>query len=242
MTDANAHALDESASRSIDRGIPSIPAPLAPPPLARLTLADQVRDYLVLEIAQGRLAPGDAIRELEIAERLGTSQTPVREALRELAALGLIDSKRHVGARVRSFGDQDLIDGVPVRAALEGLAGRQAVTASAEALQVVRDAFDRLLEVARGGDRLEYAAASTEFHRCVIRASGNVSLERAWNALGIEVMTILATAGNDGSLTESAEAHREILDAVESGDADLAERVLTEHQTHYLPRARHRAE
>ena len=64
--------------------------------LARLTVADQVRDYLVVEISEGRLAPGSPIRELEIAELLGTSQTPVREALRELAALGLIDVRRRV--------------------------------------------------------------------------------------------------------------------------------------------------
>lgn len=206
--------------------------------LARLTVADQVRDYLVVEISEGRLAPGSPIRELEIAELLGTSQTPVREALRELAALGLIDVRRHVGARVRDMAEQDLVDSVPVRAALESLAGRIAVSAPQPARDAIQLAYDDLLEAGEGGDPLVYAKASTEFHRSVVRAAGNDALERAWNSLGIEVMTIMATANHDGPLIEAARAHAEIVEAIGSGDADHAERVLHDHQDHYLPTTR----
>lgn len=208
------------------------------PQLARLTVADQVRDYLVVEISEGRLAPGSPLRELEIAERLGTSQTPVREALRELAALGLIETRRHIGARVRDMAEQDLVDSVPVRAALESLAGRMAVNADDEAIAAVRDRYDALVAAAEDGEPLPYAKASTELHRAVVRAAGNDALERAWNSLGIEVMTIMATSGHEGSLTAAALAHAEIVEAIESRDADRAERVLREHQDHYLPATR----
>jgi DNA-binding GntR family transcriptional regulator len=200
--------------------------------LPRATLATQVRDYIVLEITQGRLAAGAPLRELEVAEQLGTSQTPVREAFRELTALGLLESRVHVGTRVRNVAERDLVDAVPVRAALEGVAGRLAAPRG-EGLEAVEAEFERMLDVAASGDRLAFASASTTFHRAVILAAGNESLARAWNALGIEVMTIMSTGTVD--LIEAAESHRVVVEALRSGDAEWAEQVLSEHVAGYLP-------
>lgn len=203
--------------------------------LVRTTLSDQVRDYLVLEIAQGRLAPGASIRELEIAERLGTSQTPVREAFRKLAAVGLLETRIHVGTRVRDLTAKDLYDAVPVRAALEGIAGRLitglGITADAE----LENVLDRMEDVAQGGDRLALATASTDFHRRVITMAQNDSLLRAWNALGIEVMTLMALAHNDVDVLTAASSHRPLYTALVSGDPDRAQRELAEHQLAYVP-------
>jgi DNA-binding GntR family transcriptional regulator len=203
--------------------------------LPRVTLADQVRDFIVLEIAQGRMAPGTPLRELEIAEQLGTSQTPVREAFRELSALGLIESRIHVGTRVRDLAEQDLVDAVPVRAALEGVAGRLAAPRLIGNAGDVRDAFLAMQDIAKTDDRLAYASASTQFHRAIIRAAHNESLLRAWNALGIEVMTIMAMASNPIALEDAAESHRVVLETLETGDPDLAEDVLRNHVSGYLP-------
>lgn len=208
-------------------------------PLRRVTLADQVRDYIVLEITQGRIAPGAALRELEVAQQLGTSQTPVREAFRELAALGLLESKIHVGTRVRTVAEQDLLDAVPVRAALEGLAGRFVAARSAEAAEPVRRAFDAMVDAAATGDRLAYASSSTTFHRTVINETGNESLMRAWNALGIEVMTIMSVGSTVMPLMEAAQSHLSIVVAIESGDPELAAGVLAEHVSGYLPATPH---
>ena len=202
--------------------------------LPRTTLAEQVRDYIVLGITQGRISPGTPLREMELAQQLGTSQTPVREAFKELTALGLLESRVHVGTRVRNVAGQDLLDAVPVRAALEGLAGRMAVERSID-LSVIQDEFENMLSIASGGDRLAYASASTQFHRALIRSTRNESLLRAWNALGIEVMTIMSVGPTGLPLQGAAESHRDILEAIASGDAARAERVLTEHVSHYLP-------
>lgn len=211
------------------------PTERAPARLTRVSLADQVRDYIVLEIAQGRLTPGTALREMEIAAQLGTSQTPVREAFRELTAVGLLESQIHVGTRVRNIVEQDLVDGVPVRAALEAIAGRLAAVRMEGDVSEVREKFDAMMDVAGTGDRLAYASASTQFHRSIVRLAHNESLMRSWNALGIEVMTILAMASNEMSLVEAAESHREIVEALESGDAERSERVLASHVSRYLP-------
>lgn len=221
------------------RGIPSGPRPRARSHLTRVSLADQVRDYLVLEIAQGRLAPGTALRELEIAERLGTSQTPIREAFRQLTALGLLESRVHVGTWVRNLETQELVDAVPVRAALEGLGGRLAAPNIAQAHDECHAALAQMAVIATTDDRLAFASASTRFHRALIAAANNESLLRAWNALGIEVMTILAMASNDDPLVDATESHRLLLHAVETGDPDVAESALRQHVSSYLPGTLH---
>ncbi|CAN5189646.1 GntR family transcriptional regulator [soil metagenome] len=207
--------------------------------LKRVSLADQVRDYLVLEIAQGRLSPGTPVRELEIAQQLGTSQTPVREAFRELTAVGLLESQIHVGTRVRNILEEDLVDGVPVRSALEGIAGRLAAERLDGDTASIENDFDAMLEIAATGDRLAYASASTRFHRGIVVAAQNQALLRSWNALSIEVMTILSLASNDLSLTDAAESHREILEALRAADPDRAEAALTSHVARYLPATAH---
>jgi DNA-binding GntR family transcriptional regulator len=204
--------------------------------LVRVSLASQIRDYLTMEIAQGRLAPGAPVRELEIAQLLGTSQTPVREAFRELTAAGLLESKIHVGTRVRELAQQDLIDTVPVRAALERLAGRLASARVNGRLDGAREAVATMRELSSGDDRLAFAGASTRFHRAIVLAAGNESLTRAWNALGIEIITIIAMASDTYPLHQAAEDHQNVLDAVESGDPDIAEHALDSHLDHYVPR------
>jgi DNA-binding GntR family transcriptional regulator len=203
--------------------------------LPRITLADQVRDRIVLEIATGALAPGAPLRELEIAERLGTSQTPVREAFRKLAAVGLLETRIHVGTRVRDFTPKDLSDAVPVRAALEGIAGRlvaeRGVTQDAE----LEAALQHMEEVAASGDRLAVANASTAFHRRIVLMAENDSLRRAWESLGIEVMTVMALAHNDIDVVAAARSHRPVVAALLSGDPELAERELSAHQLAYIP-------
>lgn len=207
--------------------------------LSRTTVASQVRDFIVMEIAQGRLALGAPVREMEIATQLGTSQTPVREAFRELAALGLLESRIHVGTRVRQLAEKDLVEAVPIRSALEGIAGRLAAANYHGHADEVNEAFEAMKAAADGDDRRVFAAASTTFHRSVVRAAENASLLRAWNALGIEVMTILAMASSDIPLDDAAESHRPIVEALEAGDPAAAEHALTHHVSAYLPATAH---
>ncbi len=203
--------------------------------LPRTTLADQVRDHIVMEIARGALAPGATLRELEIAERLGTSQTPVREAFRKLAAVGLLETRIHVGTRVRHFTAKELSDAVPVRAALEGIAGRLVAERGVRLDAELAEALRHMEEVADTGDRLALANASTAFHRRIITMAGNDSLRRAWEALGIEVMTVMALVHHDTDAVAAARSHRPVMEALLSGDPELAERELSAHQLAYIP-------
>lgn len=204
--------------------------------LVRMSLADQVRDFLTLEITQGHLAPGTPVKELEVAQQMGTSQTPVREAFRQLIAVGLLESRLHVGTRVRDLNERDLEETVPVRAALESLAGRLAAERQLEApLAEAHEAIASMHALSDQNDRLAFAGASTKFHRALVAAAGNESLLRAWNALGIEILTIVAMASDNYPLSRATEDHAELLRVIESGDPEAAAQVMSQHQEHYRP-------
>ena len=94
-------------------------------PLRRTTLRDQIKDRLVQRILDGTYGPGDRIVESQVATEFGTSQAPVREALRELEAMRFVETQPHRGARVREVTTEELGQIYPVRAALEEVAGKE---------------------------------------------------------------------------------------------------------------------
>src|ERR1700750_1878366 len=85
----------------------------------RSTLKDQIKALLIKRILEGTYRSGDRLVELKIAREMGTSQAPVREALRELVSLRLVENVPHKGTRVRSLGKQELLETFLVRGALE---------------------------------------------------------------------------------------------------------------------------
>src|SRR5919112_1276415 len=95
-------------------------------PLVRVSTREQVRERLSAAILSGELRSGVRLVETDLARALGTSPRPVREALRELEALGLVTSKPYSGTRVREISAAGVLETYPVRAALEGLALRTA--------------------------------------------------------------------------------------------------------------------
>ena len=94
--------------------------------ISRTVLREQVKDVLLQRIASGELEPGERLVETRIAQELGTSQAPVREALRDLELLRLVESEPFRGSRVRKFGEAEMTEVYPVRASLEELAARLA--------------------------------------------------------------------------------------------------------------------
>src|SRR5260221_6939910 len=102
-------------------------------PMVRRVLREQVRERLIDDILSGRLLPGTRIVETRLAQELGVSQAPVREALRDLELFGFVVSSPFRGTQVRQILPEDLLEIYPVRAALEGVAARAAATRINEA-------------------------------------------------------------------------------------------------------------
>jgi DNA-binding GntR family transcriptional regulator len=210
-------------------------------PLPRLTLGRQIRDALVRRIVSGELEPGSRLVETRIAEEYGTSQAPVREALRELEAIGMVETRPRRGTFVRHFIQQTLRESYVVRAALEEAATRLAMPAGTLPFEALRADIDAMREAARRGDAQAIGTASVSFHRHVIDAAGNELLKHAWEALQIEARTAVTLLAVEPDLDDVAEEHEELLTVLRSGDLTAACQLTRDHQWHYadLPHDAH---
>ncbi|GCE01933.1 GntR family transcriptional regulator [Embleya hyalina] len=210
------------------------PRPTAEPPrptLERRPLREQIRQYVTEAVVAGRWAPGERIVERRVAVELGVSQAPVREALRELEQLGLVESEPNKGVRVRSFSETDLREIYPVRAGLEETAARLALPRIDDERLAALDRHVAALHAAStAGDAAAQVRHGVAFHREIVAASGNALLGSVWEALGIEVWTTLSIRVYRMDLHENAADHEPIVAAFRRRDpatgALLREHVL----------------
>ena len=203
----------------------------ASPALVRTGLGDQIRQFLIDGITSGRWQPGERIVERRVAVELGVSQAPVREALRHLEALRLIETLPNRGARVRDFTDEDLAEVFPVRAGLEETAADLAVHRLAGEVGALEVHITRL---ATAADLTETMRHSIAFHREIVEASGNRLLRSVWQSLGIEVWTTLSLRRRGTELSGKAAEHTEIAEAFRRRDPAVG-RIVHDHVMSYAP-------
>ena len=206
-------------------------APLADPePIARQVLSAQVKDRILRWILEGELAPGSRIVETRVARRLGTSQAPVREALRDLATLGFVEIQPYQGSRVRQPSRRELQEAIVVRGELEALAGRLAAPRlNDEHLERLEGLMADMADAAERGDPHEQALRNTEFHAIIVEAAGNRSLERLWRMLEPFGRTYVTASLPGIDLRWLGERHRVIIDALRAHDPEAAAATLRQH-------------
>jgi len=209
--------------------------------IARTVLREQVKDILLQRIVRGELQPGERLVETRIAQELGTSQAPVREALRDLELLRLVESEPFRGARVRAFGEEELIEIYPVRAALEELAAKEAAARLDGDVSVLEREVDAMRAAAKRGDLHALVQHDFAFHRRIVEAAGNAILLQSWKALGVEGRIILTIYGTQVEPEEAAELHVPILEAIRSGNAALAGKEARKHVEYFAKLARRKA-
>ena len=198
--------------------------------IPRGVLSDAVKDRLLEKIVDGTYPPGSRIVETRVARELGTSQAPVREALRDLEALGVVEISPFRGARVRRPGLEELLEGYVVRAELEALAARLALPRlTARDLDAMAALLDEMRRCAADGDTVGEAAADAAFHAALVDRAGNATLRRVWGQLEPYSRTYINMAVPGGDRREMAELHAPVLDALRSGDAALAEDAIRQH-------------
>lgn len=200
------------------------------PGLLRSVLRDQVKDRILQDIIQGRYPPGTRLIETRIARQLHVSQAPVREALRDLESVGLVESFAFRGARVRQPRPEELLEAFPVRAALESLAASLAAKRiQAGELEAMEQSIRRMELAAEEGDEHAQSHANAEFHALVVEASGNATLRRQWALLEPFARTYLTSARSGIDLMLLARRHRKILNPLRRGDAEEAGAAMREH-------------
>lgn len=186
--------------------------------------------YLQLldEIRQGRLLPGDRLRETDLADRLGVSRTPVREAIRQLEADGLVVHAPRQGATIRRLDYAEVMELYEMRAVLEGTAARLAARAASDLELDELAAINEAL--GRAGDPGEAARLNRQFHNVLLDAAKNRFLKKSMlglqKALLILGPTTLAVAERaEGALDE----HRALLAALRARDSAAAEARMRAH-------------
>jgi DNA-binding GntR family transcriptional regulator len=194
--------------------------------VGRIVLRDQVKTILLERILSGDYAPGDRLVETRIAQELGTSQAPVREALRELELLRFLESAPFRGTWVREVSNAELIEVFPIRAALEEVAAREAarrldgdVTALEAEIEAMANAPDLLTQVEH----------DTRFHELIVEASGNQRLIEIWSTLQVEARTTITALATGLSPAEAAELHRPILEALRRRNPKQAGKAIRSH-------------
>jgi DNA-binding GntR family transcriptional regulator len=200
------------------------------PAIARGVLSDAVKERLLAGILDGRYPPGSRIVETQVARQLGTSQAPVREALRDLEALGLVEISPFRGARVRRPSRKELLEAYEVRGELEALAVRLVLPAlTRDDHGVLAGHLADMLRAAEAGDAVAEAAADAAFHAHLVGRCGNTTLQRLWSMLEPYSRTYITIAVPGGDRREMAALHAPVLDALRTGDAALAEAAIRDH-------------
>jgi DNA-binding GntR family transcriptional regulator len=200
-------------------------------PLENRTLRQQVADHLREEILSSRLAPGEELGEVALARSLGISRGPLREALGQLAAEGLVTIVPRRGAVVKRLTHREFIDSYQVREALESLAIRLAVPRLTDGDKAELHRMAEDMERAAGADDTDrFFEINRRFHATLVQASGNQKLMEVHGRLVAQMARLLKQSVElRGGMAQSAAEHRAILEAVDAGDPVRAARLLEEH-------------
>jgi DNA-binding GntR family transcriptional regulator len=198
--------------------------------ISRSVLSDQVKDRLLQAILDGRYPPGARIVETRVARELGTSQAPVREALRDLEALGVVETTAFRGARVRRPSAAELLEGFTVRAELESLGARLAIPRlTDDDICVLAAYLDEMRRSADEGDSHAEATADAAFHGRIIELAGNATLQRVWKTLEPFSRTYITMVVPGVDRRRIAELHAPVLAALRLRDASVTEAVIHDH-------------
>lgn len=199
-------------------------------PVEREVLSSQVKDRILTWILQGDLPPGSRLVETKLARQLGTSQAPIREALRDLASLGFIETQPYKGSWVRKPSKRELIDAIEVRAELEGLAAKLAAERRDEkCVADLERLLDEMAAAAERGDAHDQARKNTEFHARIVAAAGNDMLQHHWSMLEPFGRTYVTASAEGVDLHWLGDRHRGILNAIRDQDPARAAELAVTH-------------
>ena len=193
-------------------------------------VAEQLRDL----IAQQKLAPGERLRERDLAAQLSVSRTPMREALRLLAAEGLVEIHTNRGAIVANPGYEEIEDLLRLLGTLEGLAGEQAAERATDAEIADVNALHMDMKTAfEQEDRLSYYKLNQAIHHAIVAASKNAALIDTHAKVNARLFWVrYASNKMTARWTNAMESHSEILDALTQRDgARLSATLVTHMQT-----------
>lgn len=195
--------------------------------------ADHAYRLIREQILSGRREGGEWLREGELAESLGVSRTPVREALRRLTAEGLVRYERNRGVQVQVWSERDLDEIFSLRSVLEPWGCRLAAIGGTVDLAALEDLACRMDEIAPGGrpsDVDKLTGLNNLFHRTILEAADNSRLTGVISSV-IQVPLVWRTFSHytPEALRRSLAHHHELVAALAARDPEWAESVMRSH-------------
>ena len=200
-------------------------------------LSARIRNVLVERIIAGEYAAGERLVELQLAREFGSSQAPVREALRDLETAGLVTIRARRGSFVNDYHARAQHEIYHVRGALEEAAMRLAMPRRREWIAAAKAHLAGMRVAGHAGDVEGMVVHSVGFHRVIMQASKNELLLRLWESLHVEIHSRKTALQPNLDLVGVAESHAPIVEAVEAGDVERACRLSREHQEYFERRA-----
>jgi len=211
-------------------------------PVVNRTLSDEVVERLRKAILNGHFAPGEQLREASLAERLGVSRGPVREALKRLEREGLVVVGRNRRTYTARLSLQDLEELYSLRSALEPLALRYACRrATPDDLAAMQAVVDTMAEyLARGITEQEAAELDLRFHELIYQASRHQRLFKFWTSLRHQIYIFLLSrnVADPDFRDQAVRGHQEILDAIKARDEERCVMIIEAHLQVGYDRAR----
>lgn len=198
----------------------------------RLTIAEEISERLADEIVKGTVPPGKRLEEQDIANRFNVSRTPVRDALRQLAAMGLVEIRPRKGVTVLDIGVDQLSDMFEAMGELEALCARLAAQRmSAVERKKLEIIHERSREAASGEDEEIYSRINEEFHDTIYDGAHNLSIKEITKNFRRRLAPFRATLffKIPGRMVSSHQEHSEISRAILEGDTAKAYQGMRNH-------------
>ena len=202
----------------------------------RQVFREEIRNAIREAIFSGKLNPGDRIIETYWAKELGVSQGPVREAIRDLEAMGLVETVPFKGSRIRTLTEKDVRDNYSVRICLESKSIRDAIIQlddqrMAELVEHLRTILLEMDDCANRGDLRQFTDCDTLFHRAIIDATGNQVLLKLWEQCNMRNWFRFSALTDATRLRQLQSGHQQILEAICARDVKTATSMLEDHLT-----------
>jgi DNA-binding GntR family transcriptional regulator len=200
-------------------------------PQYQVPLVEQMAEFLKNAILEGGLQSGQRLIENELQRKFGISRAPIRESFRILEKSGLVTIIPRKGTFVRAISQKDIEENFPIRAYLEGLAARQAIShLTAENVEKMELSLSKMTEAAKRGDFKSYFRYHNEYHEIFIKASKNGTLIGILENLRHQAIWFrFSYLWHQEQFEYAIRVHRKILDLLIKKDADRLEALVKEH-------------
>ena len=212
------------------------------PTIAQLqgnSLAKLVQNEIERMVLEGQLLPGAKLTESTLADQLGVSRGPVREAFRLLEEAGLVRTEKNRGVFVRDVPVEEALEIFEVRAVMDLYVGRKlAQTATPAQVRELRQLVEAMDQAVKAGNAQDYHRFNLQFHDRLLELAGNAKLTATYRKLVNELSLFRRKNLTDESMAVYSREHRAIVKAIASGDADAAGQAMYDHVMNSRERTR----